>query len=87
MPVLSHSQTKTLTYKWRKISGPEKFTIVSPDSAVTKVTDLEEGVYKFELTVTNSRGLASRDTMTLTVSPPAKNQKPAKQVIKRSGNN
>ena len=87
IPFLGNSQAKGLTYKWRKISGPDKYKIVSPDSAVTNVTDLVEGIYKFELTVTNSRGLFSRDTMTLTVSPPDKNQKTTKQVVDRSGKN
>jgi hypothetical protein len=87
IPFLGNSQSKGLTYKWRKISGPDKYKIVSPDSAVTNVTDLVEGVYKFELTVTNSLGLSSRDTMTLTVSAPNKNQKATKQVVNRTGKN
>lgn len=68
LPVLAHSQTQTLKYEWRKVSGPSQYKIVTPNSAVTNVTDLVEGVYKFELKVTNSRGLSSRDTMVLTVS-------------------
>ena len=87
IPFLGTSQAKGLTYKWKKISGPDKYKIVSPDSAVTNVTDLVEGIYKFELTATNSHGLFSRDTMTLTVSPPDKNQKTTKQVVDRSGKN
>jgi hypothetical protein len=87
IPFFGNSQSKGLTYKWRKISGPDKYKIVSPDSAVTNVTDLVEGVYKFELTVTNNLGLSSRDTMTLTVSPPNKNQRTTKQVVNRTGKN
>jgi len=70
LPIFCVSQTKTLTYHWTKIFGPEKYRIVSPDSAVTTVTDLEEGVYQFELKVTNTKGLSARDTMVLTVKPP-----------------
>jgi len=70
LPVLASSQTKNLKYRWTKIAGPTKYRIVSPDSAVTAVTDLEEGIYQFELKVTNSRGLSGRDTMVLTVRAP-----------------
>jgi hypothetical protein len=66
----SQSQSQTLKYQWRKISGPSQYRIVSPHSASTNVTDLVEGVYKFELKVTNNLGLSSRDTMTLTVNGP-----------------
>jgi hypothetical protein len=63
------SQEKTLKYEWRKISGPLQFKIESPGSAVTQITNLEEGIYQFELKVTNSYGLFARDTMVLTVKP------------------
>ena len=66
----AHSQVKNLRYRWTKISGPAKYKIMAPDSAVTAVTDLEEGVYQFELKVINSRGLSARDTMVLTVRAP-----------------
>ena len=59
-----------LKYEWRKISGPEQYRIVSPHSATTNVTNLVAGVYKFELKVTNSHNISSRDTMVLTVNPP-----------------
>ena len=70
-PVLAHSQPATLKYEWRKVAGPAQHKIVSPNSATTNVTDLVAGIYKFELKVTNSRGLSSRDTMVLTVLPAA----------------
>ena len=70
-PLVGKSQSQpSLKYEWRKISGPSQYRIVSPHSAVTDVTDLVEGVYKFELKVTNSLGLSSRDTMKLTVNAP-----------------
>jgi len=72
-PLFGRSQSQSqpsLKYQWRKISGPSQFRIVSPHSAVTDVTNLVEGVYKFELKVTNNLGLSSRDTMTLTVNAP-----------------
>jgi len=71
IPLVGKAQSQpSLKYQWRKISGPSQFRIVSPHSAVTDVTNLVEGVYKFELKVTNNLGLSSRDTMTLTVNAP-----------------
>ena len=69
-PLVGRSQSQTLKYQWRKISGPSQYRIVSPQSAVTNVSDLVEGVYKFELKVTNTLGLSARDTMTITVNAP-----------------
>ena len=82
IPVFSYSQKTQLKYEWRKISGPEKYKIVSPNSAVTDVADLEVGTYQFELKVTNSRGLSARDTMVLRVSPPADNRSYATGKVK-----
>jgi len=68
--LLSNTQQQPLKYEWRKISGPSQYKIVSPTLAHTNVTNLVEGVYQFELKVTNRYGLSSRDTMVLTVKPP-----------------
>lgn len=62
-------QQTTLKYEWRKISGPSQFRIESPGSVITQITNLEAGIYQFELKVTNSYGLSARDTMVLTVNP------------------
>ena len=70
LPVFAGAQSKALKYRWRKISGPAQYTILSPKSAITKIINLTKGVYKFELTVTNSYNLSARDTMTLTVNAP-----------------
>ena len=67
--LLSSPVLPILKYEWRKISGPSQFRIESPTSAVTEITNLEAGVYQFELTVTNSHGISARDTMVLTVNP------------------
>ncbi|MBK5272505.1 MAG: hypothetical protein JJE22_16000 [Bacteroidia bacterium] len=75
LPLFGNSQlptnapSQTLKYEWRKISGPSQFRIESPKSAVTEITNLEAGIYQFELKVTNSSGLSARDTMVLTVNP------------------
>lgn len=55
------------TYQWNKIAGPGSFTIASPASAVTNVTNLVQGVYLFELRVTDNGGLSDRDTVQVTV--------------------
>ena len=60
-------------YEWRKISGPSQYKIISPTLALTNITNLVEGIYQFELKVTNRYGLSSRDTMVLTVKPPDNN--------------
>ncbi len=57
-------------YSWAKISGPSSFTIVNSNSVQTQVTNLVEGVYQFELKVTDAGGLSSKDTVQITVSAP-----------------
>ena len=56
-----------LTYQWKKISGPSSFTIANANSAQAKATNLTEGIYHFELTVTDSLGQFDKDTTTVTV--------------------
>jgi hypothetical protein len=65
-------------YQWAKLSGPASFNIATPNSAVTGVNDLEEGLYVFELTVTDNSGSIARDTMQLKVNaaPPPENKPP-----------
>ena len=63
---------------WTKISGPSHGTITSQSSAATTVTGLVQGVYQFELKVTDNNGATARDTMQVTVnaaptSPPTAN--------------
>jgi hypothetical protein len=53
------------TYKWTKISGPASFNIVNADAAQTLVENLVQGVYEFELQVTDAAGLYSKDTVTI----------------------
>ncbi len=57
------------TYLWRKISGPTSGTITNPAAATTTVTGLVQGVYKFELKVTDNSGATDVDTMQVTVNP------------------
>ena len=55
--------------KWEKITGPASYLLMSPDSAKTKVTNLEKGIYTFKLSATNSTRTVN-DTMTLIVQDP-----------------
>ena len=55
------------SYLWTKISGPSSFTIANANAAQTQVTNLIEGVYEFELTVTDARGSIDKDIVQVTV--------------------
>lgn len=54
-------------YHWTKISGPSEYTIATPASVSTSITGLVEGVYKFQLEVTDSLGAKATATVTVTV--------------------
>ena len=61
------------SYQWTKISGPSSFTIANPNAVQTQVTNLVEGVYQFDLKVTDRFGLYDNDVVQVTVgnsSPP-----------------
>src|SRR5665811_491945 len=55
------------SYNWTKISGPSTGTITNAASSATTVTGLVQGVYTFELKVTDNNGATGRDTMQVTV--------------------
>ncbi len=57
------------SYKWTKISGPSAYNIVNASSPVTDVTGLVEGVYQFELKITDNDGATDNDIMQVTVKP------------------
>jgi predicted esterase len=52
---------------WTKIEGPTQFTIATPVLFQTDITNLTQGIYKFELLVTDNQGAVDRDTVTITV--------------------
>jgi hypothetical protein len=54
-------------YSWVKISGPSSYTIVTPNTSQTQVTNLVAGFYFFELKVTDAGGLFSKDTVQIIV--------------------
>jgi hypothetical protein len=54
-------------YAWIKISGPPSYNIVNANAVQTHVNNLTQGLYLFELKVTDSGGLISRDTVSVSV--------------------
>ncbi|MCB9056804.1 MAG: T9SS type A sorting domain-containing protein [Chitinophagales bacterium] len=67
-----------VAYQWAKLSGPAQFVVISPANPQTVVNNLVEGVYIFELTVTDNRGATDTDTVQVTVNAalPPGNQTP-----------
>lgn len=67
-----------VAYQWTKIAGPAQSSILTAGASQTVVNSLVEGVYKFELKVTDDEGAIGRDTVSVTVNaaPPAVNQMP-----------
>lgn len=57
----------SVTYSWTQESGPSTANIASPLNAITDVTGLEEGVYIFQITVTDGSGATSSDAVQITV--------------------
>jgi parallel beta-helix repeat protein len=55
------------SYAWSELSGPSSGVISSPYTASTALTSLVQGVYQFQLQVTDNSGLTARDTAVVTV--------------------
>jgi len=70
-------------YAWTKISGPSSFNIVNANTVQTQVTNLVEGVYKFELKITDAGGLFSADTIQVIVNGSTPVNRPP---VARAGN-
>jgi hypothetical protein len=58
-----------VAYLWSQVSGPSSSLIINPGSASTLIEDLVEGVYTFQLMVTDDKGATGVDTAKITVSP------------------
>jgi serine protease AprX len=54
-------------YRWRQISGPTRSDIAQNRSSQTRINNLAEGVYQFELTVTDNERGAGTAIVTVTV--------------------
>ena len=75
-----------VSYQWAKISGPSSSNIISPASATTQVTALVQGIYQFQLTVTDNKGAIGTSTVQITVNaavnqPPVADAGPDQTVI------
>ncbi|HEY8660566.1 MAG TPA: T9SS type A sorting domain-containing protein, partial [Hanamia sp.] len=55
------------SYNWTKFSGPSAGTITNANAAATTVTGLVQGVYVFQLKVTDNNGATATSTMQVTV--------------------
>ena len=58
------------SYNWTKISGPSSGTITNANALQQSVTSLVQGVYQFQLKVTDNKGAIGLDTMQVTVNAP-----------------
>jgi hypothetical protein len=56
-----------VTVRWTKLSGPNSYSLENKDSLRTKLSNLEEGVYSFELTVADVRSTKSNKDTTLVI--------------------
>jgi chitodextrinase len=56
-----------VSFAWAQVSGPSQATIANSTIAATLINNLAQGVYTFQLTVTDNNGNSSSDTLTITV--------------------
>lgn len=56
-------------YSWHKISGPNQYSFIDSTQAQTTLNNLIQGIYLFELTVTDNGGAKGKDTVAVTVNP------------------
>ena len=73
----SDAENNVEVLKWTKIAGPASFRFENEYALGTKVSQLEKGLYQFELAVTDSLGLSARDTIKVIVgeTPTSGNEK------------
>src|SRR5260221_342056 len=57
------------SYAWTQVSGPATATIGTAGQAVTTVSGLAQGVYRFQLHVTDALGVTATATVQVTVNP------------------
>ncbi len=63
----SETNGTIVSYAWSQVSGPSTATIVTAGQAQTDIKDLVQGVYKFQLKVTDNSGVTATDVVTVTV--------------------
>jgi hypothetical protein len=55
------------SYTWTKVSGPAGGNITSANTAATDITNLQQGVYVFRLTITDNDGATATNDVQITV--------------------
>ena len=60
-----------MSYSWSQISGSSSAGISSPSQAASTLTNLVQGVYQFELKVTDNHGAVATDIVQVTVNAAA----------------
>jgi len=59
-----------VNFAWSQVSGPVTATIATPAAVSSGISGLtQQGIYVFELTVTDNQGATNFDTMAITVNP------------------
>ena len=56
-----------VSHRWRKTSGPASFSFSDSTASITTVSNLVQGVYEFELSVTDNLGAVSKDNVIVNV--------------------
>ncbi|MDR1452971.1 MAG: hypothetical protein LBJ25_03240 [Candidatus Margulisbacteria bacterium] len=56
-----------ISYKWKQLSGPNTCAIANSGLSSTEISNLQMGIYTFELTVTDAHGLTSTATVRVIV--------------------
>lgn len=64
------------SYAWTKVSGPAGGSISSATAATTAITGLIQGIYIFELRVTDNNNASATDLVQVTVNAAPVNQAP-----------
>ena len=67
----SETNGTIVSYQWTQVSGPSTATIGTAGSASTQVSGLVQGVYNFQLQVTDNSGVKATDVVKITVNPAA----------------
>ncbi|MBN9385215.1 MAG: T9SS type A sorting domain-containing protein [Chitinophagaceae bacterium] len=65
----SETNGTIVSYKWTQVSGPNTATIANANAASTGVSGLIQGIYVFQLTVTDNSNVTASDAVTVTVNP------------------
>ena len=60
-----------ISYSWVRVSGPTTYTVATPNTANTNLSNLVQGVYVFRLSVIDNNGASASDNVTVTVNAAA----------------